>query len=86
MVTDVPKVHVDAELNKVVDLLVSSAERRIVVVDTDGRVLGIITDGDLIKRASGTERTGLAGRPEPPVYQFRRGQPGRSDRGRGDDG
>lgn len=61
MVTDVPKVHVDAGLNKVVDLLVNSAERRIVVVDTEGRVLGIITDGDLIKRASGTERTGLLG-------------------------
>ncbi len=61
MVTEVPKVHVDAGLNKVVDLLVSSAERRIVVVDTDERVLGIITDGDLIKRASGTERSGLLG-------------------------
>jgi CBS domain-containing protein len=61
MVTNVPKVHVDDGLNKVVDLLVSSAERRIMVVDTDDRVLGIITDGDLIKRASGTERTGLLG-------------------------
>ena len=61
MVTNVPTVHVDAGLNKVVDLLVGTAERRIVVVDTEGRVLGIITDGDLIKRASATERTGLLG-------------------------
>lgn len=59
MATDVPVVHVDAGLNKVVDLITTSAERRIVVVDADRRVLGIITDGDLIKRASGTERTGL---------------------------
>ncbi len=59
MVADVPTVRVDAGLNKVVDMLVSSAARRIVVVDAERRVLGIITDGDLIRRASGPERSGL---------------------------
>ena len=59
MVTGVPTVRPDAKLSEIVDLLVTRAERRIVVVDEDGRVLGIITDGDLVQRASGAERTGL---------------------------
>jgi CBS domain-containing protein len=56
MLASVPTVRADAPLNKVVDLLVSSAERRVVVVDRDRRAVGIITDGDLLKRASAAER------------------------------
>ncbi len=59
MQTNVPAVAVDAPLNEVVGRLVSSAQRRVVVVDVERRVAGIITDGDLIKRATTTERTGL---------------------------
>jgi CBS-domain-containing membrane protein len=59
MMTQVPTVQSEASLAEVVDLLVSHARRRVVVVDGDRRVVGIITDGDLIKRATATERTSL---------------------------
>ncbi len=59
MVADVPAVQSAAALNTVVELLVNAAQRRIVVVDAQRRVLGIITDGDLLKRASAGERAGL---------------------------
>ena len=59
MVAEVPTVQSATPLNTVVDLLVSAAQRRIVVVDAQRHVLGIITDGDLLKRASTVERAGL---------------------------
>lgn len=59
MMTQVPTVPSNASLAEVVDLLVSHARRRVVVVDKMGRVVGIITDGDLIKRATETERDSL---------------------------
>ena len=59
MLADVPTVRADAPLNKVVDLLVSAAERRVVVVDAQRHALGIITDGDLLKRAGAGERAGV---------------------------
>lgn len=59
MMTHVPTVPSNASLAEVVDLLVSHARRRVVVVDETGRVVGIITDGDLIKRATETERDSL---------------------------
>lgn len=59
MMTHVPTVPSNASLAEVVDLLVSHARRRVVVVDKMGRVVGIITDGDLIKRATETERDSL---------------------------
>ncbi|RME72045.1 MAG: CBS domain-containing protein [Chloroflexi bacterium] len=59
MLTNVPTVHADAPLAQVVDLLVGSARRRVVVVDDQQRVVGIITDGDLLKRATETERPGI---------------------------
>jgi CBS domain-containing protein len=59
MMTHVPTVPSNASLTEVVDLLVSHARRRVVVVDETGRVVGIITDGDLIKRATETERDSL---------------------------
>jgi CBS domain-containing protein len=59
MLTDVPTVHAHASLTEIVGLLVSSAQRRVVVLDEDQRVVGIITDGDLIKRATPTERSGI---------------------------
>jgi CBS domain-containing protein len=59
MTSDVPTVQADMPLNNAVDQLLSTAQRRVVVVDRQRRVLGIITDGDLINRASATERPGL---------------------------
>jgi len=59
MTSDVPSVRADMPLNNVVDLLLSTAQRRVVVVDAQQRVLGIITDGDLINRASAGERPSL---------------------------
>ncbi|MCL4303664.1 MAG: DUF190 domain-containing protein [Anaerolineae bacterium] len=59
MMTTVPTVHVDAALTKIVDLVVSHTQRRVVVIDEQRRVVGIITDGDLIKRATADERSGI---------------------------
>ena len=59
MLTRVSTVRADASLNQVVELLVSTAERRVVVIDAQRRILGIITDGDLLKRASDGERAGV---------------------------
>lgn len=59
MVTEVPAVQSTTPLNVVVDRLVNATQRRIIVVDAERHVLGIITDGDLLKRASATERAGL---------------------------
>jgi CBS domain-containing protein len=59
MMSNVPAVQVTTPLAEVVDLLVSHARRRVVVVDEAGHVVGIITDGDLIKRATPAERPGI---------------------------
>ncbi len=61
-VARVPTVRADAPLNKVVELLASAEQRRVVVVDAQRLVLGIITDGDLLKRARPEERTGCCWR------------------------
>lgn len=74
MMTNVPHVLASASLAEVVDLLVSSAQRRVVVVDNRRRVVGIITDGDLIKRATTPERAGILG------ALTRRLPPGQSER------
>jgi CBS domain-containing protein len=59
MMTQVPTVKTDAPLAEVVDLVVGAAQRRVVVVDEEHHVVGIITDGDLLKRAAETERGGV---------------------------
>ncbi len=56
MLISVPSVKQDAPLAKVVDLLLGTSQRRVVVVDDDRRVVGIITDGDLLTRATEAER------------------------------
>lgn len=48
---DVPTVRPDARLEEIVRALESSYRRRVVVLDADRRVLGIITDGDLLRRS-----------------------------------
>ncbi|MFN8505316.1 DUF190 domain-containing protein [Kouleothrix sp.] len=59
MLRDVPTVRPDTPLADVIERLHESARQRVVVVGADGRVAGIITDGDVLKRA------GRAGHAEP---------------------
>ena len=59
MNADVPAVHPDARLEEIVRALESSYQRRVVVVDGDRRVLGIITDGDLLRRSRYAQDPGL---------------------------
>ena len=59
MTTNVPTVHADAPLAEIIDLLVGYVQRRVIVVDDHQQVVGIITDGDLINRATSTERSGI---------------------------
>jgi CBS-domain-containing membrane protein len=59
MLSNVPTVRPDTPLNAVVDLLVTTAQRRVVVTDAARRVVGIITDADVLKRAAEPERSGL---------------------------
>jgi len=59
MMTNVPTVQTNTSLAEIVDLLVGNIQRRVVVVDDQQHVMGIITDGDLIKRATPTERSGI---------------------------
>lgn len=59
MRTETPTVLADAPLSHVVERLVSAAERRVVVVDDQNRAIGIITDGDVLKRAGTGERAGI---------------------------
>ncbi|MFN8477691.1 MAG: hypothetical protein U0074_07645 [Kouleothrix sp.] len=56
------------------DRLLATEKRRVVVLDAASRVVGIITDGDLIQRAAKRARPGglqaligwLGGGPRPP--------------------
>ena len=50
MRTDVPSVRADSSLGEVLDKVTSTRLNRAIVVDRDGRVLGIVTDADLLAR------------------------------------
>jgi CBS domain-containing protein len=52
MTRDVPSVHESATIEAVFALLVSSAHKRVVVIDDERRVVGIIADSDLISKVS----------------------------------
>lgn len=52
MTREAPAVHESATVAEIFDLLVSSAQKRVVVVDNDRRVVGVIADSDLISRVS----------------------------------
>lgn len=62
MYQDVPTVAPQATLEEIVQVLERNRRRRAVVVDGDRRVLGIITDGDLLRRAREGARPGLLAR------------------------
>lgn len=59
MDTNVPTVKADADLAEIVELLVGAELKRVAVLDDAGRVVGVITDGDLIARVRPEARTGL---------------------------
>lgn len=52
MTRDVPTVHDSAIVEEIFELLVSSSHKRVVVVDDNRHVVGIIADSDLISRVS----------------------------------
>ncbi len=52
-------VHQSATLGEILELLVSSAHKRVVVIDDARRVAGIIADSDLVSRVSREIRPGL---------------------------
>lgn len=59
MTTEVPAVKEDASLEEIFELLVASANKRVVVVDEARHVKGIIADSDLIMRLSRETWPGL---------------------------
>lgn len=73
MYADAPTVGPDASLESIVQALETSRRRRVVVIDADRRVLGIITDGDLLRRSQQKHNPGLLARirtllvGEPPI-------------------
>jgi len=52
MLRDVPIAHRDTPLPEALDRLLETEKRRVVVVDDDDHVVGILTDGDVIRRAA----------------------------------
>jgi len=52
MAREVPTVHESATVEEIFELLVSSAHKRVVVVDDKRWVVGIVADSDLISRVS----------------------------------
>lgn len=52
MITDVPAVHRDTPLAETLDRLLETPKRRVIVVDDDQQVIGIITDGDVLRRSA----------------------------------
>lgn len=56
---DVPTVDADTDLVDVVALMVGATIKRVAVVDSERRLLGVITDGDLVARTRPETRGGL---------------------------
>ncbi len=56
---EVATAHESASLGEILELLVTSAHKRVVVVDDARRVAGIIADSDLVSRVSRESRPGL---------------------------
>lgn len=59
MYREVAAVRPDARLEEIVRALESTYQRRAVVIDANRRVLGIITDGDLLRRSRHASDPGL---------------------------
>ena len=61
MRTDAPVVRADATLDEVVDAVASTRLNRVVVVDSDNRVVGVISDADVLRSVEPAARPGVVG-------------------------
>ncbi len=61
MRTAVPAVRADATLGEVLDAVISTRLNRAVVVDDERRVLGVVSDSEVLARVDPTGRHGLLG-------------------------
>jgi CBS domain-containing protein len=61
MRSDVPSIAPDAPLGEVLDVVTSTRLNRAIVVDAERRVLGVVTDADLLARLDPGAQTGLLG-------------------------
>lgn len=59
MTREVPTLHESATIEQIFDLLVGSSHKRVVVIDDERRVAGIIADSDLISKLSREGSPGL---------------------------
>ncbi|MBU1041105.1 MAG: DUF190 domain-containing protein [Proteobacteria bacterium] len=59
MLRDIPTIAPEASLEEALNKLVATPLRRVVVVDQEGHVVGIVLDGELIKRFNQREHPGL---------------------------
>ena len=70
MISEIPLVSEAAELTEIVNALIESGMRKVIVVDADQRPVGLISDSDVVSRIQPTRRRGvldaLAGGPMPP--------------------
>jgi CBS domain-containing protein len=57
----VPVVREDARLAEVLDAVVSTRLNRAVVIDAQGRVTGVVSDADLLRRLNPRVRSGVLG-------------------------
>ena len=61
MYPEIPAVPVDADLATIVVTLVETGMRRLIVVDTKDRPIGLISDSDVVSRIQPRERGGVLG-------------------------
>ena len=61
MRADAAVVRADANLDEVVDAVASTRLNRVVVVDPDGRVVGVISDADVLRSVEPAARPGVVG-------------------------
>jgi CBS domain-containing protein len=59
MVTDVATVHPEMPVAELLERLVGSHLRRLIVVDEERKILGIVTDADLVARVSVQSKAGV---------------------------
>jgi CBS domain-containing protein len=59
MFHEVPTTGPQAALDEVIDLVVGSPAKRVVVVDPDHRPLGVVTDSDLVQRLDPAAQAGI---------------------------
>jgi CBS domain-containing protein len=61
MRADAPSVLASAPLAEVVTAVASTRLNRAVVVDADGRVVGVVTDADVLRSVGSSARAGVVG-------------------------